>query len=65
MAANNATGPSGYVNFVCHQEISFSWNGPLEVWIYFVGQEKSVHFGLGEVWFIYYITHICYFSTLV
>jgi len=59
MAANNVTGPSGNVNFVSHQGISFSWNGPLEVLIYFVGQEKSVHFTLGEVWFIYYITHIC------
>jgi hypothetical protein len=44
MAANNVTGPFGYVDFVCHGGISFSWNGPLEVWIYLVGQEKSVYF---------------------
>jgi len=56
MAANNVTGPSWYVNFVCCRGISFSWNGSLEAWIYLVGQEKSVYFRLGEVWFIYYFS---------
>jgi hypothetical protein len=64
MAANNVTGPFGYVNFAAVGEFHSPGVVPLEVWIYLVGQEKSVYFRLGEVWFIYFFTHICYFSTL-
>jgi hypothetical protein len=42
VAGNNATGPSEYVNFVCHRGIAFSWNCPSEVWIYSWTGEISI-----------------------